>query len=209
MKKLLIIFGSLLIATPVYADVLIVGDSHMYGEFGQTLHKRVAQHKKDVTSYSVCGATSFSYLKRWTTSCGYVVRETKSIGEEPQRVFVRSIYKAPSIYKIVEKVKPDIVIVVLGTNNTLTDKSTEKILKKFVSYLLNNSTKVYWVGPLSYKEKTDEIHKITLSNLQRVTYIDSRPHNKSKPLSLKQPHVYGKEAKKWAEWTFKQMKGTL
>lgn len=202
-------------------NVLILGDSHFVGHFGEYVHKNLHEtNKYDVFSIAISGAGSkhFTYtLKNFC--CGYKIRYScAGLGEDS--------IKKPGIV-ILEKSSagnngtigktwkgklsammsywmPDLVIFSLGSNNINAHQSLVDIVR--TSYV---EIPIIWIGPFKRKGNADRYKLIEKTvkentNMHLVRSDDILGHD-----TITMAHYYGKAAQKWANKVTDRMKPIL
>jgi len=139
---------------PPPPSILMVGDSLSVGKFGEAIQNHL-EKKYPVAAYASCGSSPEHWLRNepdFYTKCGYRQHTAKSDmlvdfvnGRAPRRVLT------PKLEFLVEKHKPTIVIVQLGTNwmdRALTDEQMESYLDRFIKAAKRGvAKKVVWITP--------------------------------------------------------------
>lgn len=148
------------LAAPVSAsNILVVGDSHTVGAFGQSLDDALrAAPGARVGTYGVCSARPASYFSETAHGCGYLFRgvdkkaPSKWLGA---RVFkekrpdgkggVREVemVKTPELAQLLSDHNPDAVIVALGSNVPISAASVADT----VDLVRRSGAACFWVGP--------------------------------------------------------------
>jgi hypothetical protein len=162
---LLVVIGSFVLANkpkkasppPPPPKVLMIGDSLSVGGFGEAVREHLENKfgRQNVAFFASCGSSPESWLRDepvFLTRCGYrektptsdVYRDYHN-GKRPPGV------ATPKVETLIERYKPTIVIVQLGTNwmdQSLSDNHIRDILERFLSAVHRGSTrKLIWIGP--------------------------------------------------------------
>jgi len=150
--------------------VLIVGDSHLVGPFGQKLDELIRKDF-DTETYGVCGSVAGWFFNEKETKCGYFFKYLDSTSEKGLKA------KTPDIKKIYEKIKPDFVIAEFGANYYYyEDTATLKDIDEFITFISSNSKCLFVSQPDSRKlrDKIEKINQITIkANNNRCLFFDS------------------------------------
>lgn len=205
-------------------NILILGDSHFVGHFGEYVHKNLHETGKyDVFSIAISGAGSKHYtmtLKNFC--CGYKIRYS-CVGSEPND----HNQKHQSGVQILEKSStgnngligkpwkgklslmmsywmPDIVVFSLGSNNV---NAHQQLVDMIRSY--SPDIPIIWIGPFKRKGNDDRyklIEKTVKDNplVHLVRSDDIIGHD-----TITMAHYYGKTAMKWANKVTDRMKPIL
>ncbi|HEY8365592.1 MAG TPA: hypothetical protein VIL57_00455 [Bacteroidia bacterium] len=188
-------------------SILILGDSHLVGDFGEYLHRYLYKMDKyDITSIAIGGAGSVHFTMTMKNfCCGYKIRVSKKgevVGEkerfrtlEIQRVLTNEVvYKEydGKLSKLVAAEKPDIVLIALGSNYVNAHQDLINIIQ-------SNSadSKIIWIGPFlreNFQARIDAILKIT--NKYKIPLVRSDDIIGNDTLTT--THFYGKTASNWA-----------
>lgn len=188
-------------------SILILGDSHLVGDFGEYLHRFLYRMDKfDITSIGIGGAGSVHFTMTMKNfCCGYKIRVSNK-GEvvsdkarfrtiEMQKVLTNEvIYKEyeGKLSKVVAAQKPDIVLIALGSNYVNAHQDLINIIQ-------SNSadSKIIWIGPFlreNFQPRIDAIVKIT--NKHKIPLVRSDDIIGNDTLTT--THFYGKTASNWA-----------
>lgn len=212
MKTLALLLFLFTCSTQIHAQqrikqMLILGDSHLNGEFGEYLHKKLHSTKKyDIYSIAIGGAgTRHFTMTMKNHCCGYKIRETCYGEEIVPKQKIRTIEKqAAGTNEIVGKqykgqlknvlayVRPDIVVIALG-NNYVNDHQTLVNMIKAQS----PETEIVWVGPLlrsNLAPRMAAINQVVKKN--NLFFVRSDDIIGSDTLTS--GHYYGKMAQNWA-----------
>lgn len=189
----------LLLAVPAAAgNILVVGDSHTAGAFGQNLDDSLrADVNSRVATYGVCSARPESYLSETAHGCGWLFRgpdkkapakwlggrvtKVKQKNGKGEEVLVDYV-KTPELAQLIADHTPDVVVVALGSNMPATDASIDKVLE----LVHKSGASCFWVGPPDmrkpsrkavngvYRQLDDRGITVTASLKDACRLIDSR-----------------------------------
>lgn len=189
-------------------QILILGDSHLNGEFGELLQKKIhGIGMYDILSIAIGGAGSLHFtipLKNFC--CGYKIRESchfEYFGPystcrviESQNILTNQLigkgYQG-KLSNFLIAYKPAYIIICLGSNNINAHQELVNMIRKYLP-----DTKIIWVGPFRRKmlnERLIPILKIIEKN-QNMYFIPS--HDVVGNDTLSSTHFSGKTAIKWA-----------
>lgn len=205
-------------------NILILGDSHFVGHFGEYVHKNLHETGRyDVFSIAISGAGSKHYtmtLKNFC--CGYKIRYScVGVPVEDQNA------KHTNGIHILEKSSagnngiigkpwkgklslmmhywmPDIVVFSLGSNNVNAHQSLVDIIRSY-----REDIPIIWIGPFRRKGN-DERYKLiekTVNENKDVHLVRSDDIIGHDTITM--AHYYGKSALKWANKVTDRMKPIL
>lgn len=124
------------------STVLIIGDSHSVGPFGWRLDEQLRKKGHQVATYASCG----SIAKWWTTTsqpttCGYYSNDLNNT------VTTSKTHPTPLLPELLKTVKPDSVIVELGSNYVkyTNDDFVKQDLKKLVQQIKDSGANCFWI----------------------------------------------------------------
>lgn len=195
--------------------VLFLGDSHSYGVYGTVIDGYFRKTASKVVSIASCGSSPSTWTSVKanfkTTNCGYW-RKERSEGE----VRVKS-QKLESFSTHLDQVKPDLVVLSLGTNILASRSNVESELKSIdlmMEQVKKTGADCIWIGPpdLAKSPFKDNlkygIEKIK-SQVEKYScrYIDSSkitsyPSGKSDGI-----HYGPADSRKWGESVTQQISG--
>lgn len=202
----------LLLSTTLYAQqpvrqILILGDSHLNGEFGEQMHRKLAELKAfDVYSISIGGAGSKHFtLPLRNHCCGYKIRESCHDEVIPVKQKVRTIEKnivgnnemVAKMYngqlnKVLEYIAPKLVLIALGNNYVNDHQNLVNIIR-----LQAPDAKIIWIGPVlrsNMEPRLKAIDKVVAqNNILFIRSDDLVGHD-----TITSTHFYGKTAQNWA-----------
>jgi hypothetical protein len=190
-------------------NVLILGDSHMVGDFGEYLHREIHElGKYNVVSIGIGGAGSYHFtVKMRGFCCGYKIRETcwyDSIPEKSKMPVVEEGYGSSNaivgkffkgnLSNYISHYDPEIVIIALGSNYTNAHEDLLKIIRKD-----KIDREVIWVGPMlrsNIQMRITAINQVIKKypDIHFVRSDDIIGHD-----TITTVHYSGKSAQRWAE----------
>lgn len=139
-------------------QMLILGDSHLNGDFGEYLHKKLHLSQRfDITSIAIGGAGSRHFTMTMKNHCcGYKIRETCYGEEIPSKQRIRTLEKqSTGTNEIVGKkyngqlknalyyLKPQVVVIALGNNYVNDHQNLINIIRSQCA-----NAYIIWVGPM-------------------------------------------------------------
>lgn len=198
--------------------MLILGDSHLNGAFGEFLHKKLHDGKNfDIYSIAIGGAGSRHFTMTMRNHCcGYKIRESCYGEELTPKQSVRTVEKSATgtnevvgkayrgqLKNVLAHIRPDIVVIALG-NNYVNDHQT------LVNMIKNQSplTTIIWVGPmlrLNLEQRMIAIQQVVKKNSLFLVRSDDILGSDT----LTSGHFYGKTAQNWAYKVAERMKPAL
>ncbi len=193
---LLVVIGSLVMANkqqkpsapPPPPKVLMIGDSLSVSGFGDVVREHLEDKfgRQNVAFFASCGSSPENWLRDepvFHTRCGYRERT-------PTSDIYRDYYKGkrppavatPKVETLIERYKPTILIVQLGTNwmdRSLSDDQIRAILARFVSAAHRGGTgRMIWIGPPDssrFSKVQNRIYRLIQQSVSRGDpVIDSR-----------------------------------
>lgn len=195
--------------------IMIVGDSHLFSQFGHHFHALVSQLNYTVSSHAICGCNSYTLTYPYATTCGYRVRRSWRATDSPR--IVRTLHRTRGIdlTDLVAAEKPDVVILVTGTNNRPTAfKHVSRYVREVLRELLAKGSpvqRVFWIGPPRFRSANtlNAAMKRVAAAFDHAQVIDSSQFNPNHPLSRYRPHFDSHLARKWAEYVFARLRPLL
>ncbi|OGI66347.1 hypothetical protein A2642_01375 [Candidatus Nomurabacteria bacterium RIFCSPHIGHO2_01_FULL_39_10] len=137
-------FSISIIAEP--QKILILGDSHYAGTYGQELDKLLTQSGNTIESYGCVSAQPSWYLS---------ISQTCKKSQGSTISGVKQDYASPQIDKLLEDFNPQIIIISLGGNPAgQTPSSYSQTTSSLTKKIKDQNRKCYWIGPPG---KTDSI----------------------------------------------------
>lgn len=167
-------------------SILMVGDSLSVGKFGEVVQGHLAR-KYPVAAYASCGSSPEHWLSGepdFITKCGYRQHTADSdvfrdfVNGKPPRPTL-----TPKLAKLINKHRPTILIVQLGTNwmdRSLTDEQMSTYLDHFVKEARRGSVQeIIWIAPpdsARLRKVQGKVHGLIRQAAKRDSFqvIDSR-----------------------------------
>lgn len=189
-------------------NVLVLGDSHLKGYFGEYFHKKLHETGKyDILSIAIGGAGTKNFvLPLQNTCCGYKVRLTCAGDPLPEKGMMPALEKAElstsglilkrygsKLSTVLQMWKPDVLIIALGSNYINAHQDLLSLIQQY-----DADMPIVWVGPFKRKNvsyRYTAIQKAIDGNGQcfLVRSDDIVGHD-----TLSSAHFVGKTAQKWA-----------
>lgn len=161
MRRLLILPVAIALAMSARAadTILVVGDSHTAGSFGQKLDDSLrAVPGGRVATYGVCSASPQSYFSETSHPCGHLFRdfgkkapakwlggrvykETRPDGKGGTREV--EMVKTPELQQLLADHNPTLTVVALGSNVPISGSS----IRKTLDAIHKNNSACVWIGP--------------------------------------------------------------
>ncbi|WP_413561049.1 hypothetical protein [Bdellovibrio sp. HCB209] len=175
-------------APPLYESVLMIGDDHVAGSFGNALDAYLRTIAVEVNSIGECGSTPANWIGVRTSfekaNCGFWQRDINNQEKESAEV------KSRSIYEEIAKADPDLTVIVLGTYMLKSSrflKDEESSVEKILLEVEKARSKCIWIGPpqikkepyaSNYSEGVKLLKKWVTKN--RCDFVDSSQFSKYK-----------------------------
>ncbi|WP_413578293.1 SGNH/GDSL hydrolase family protein [Bdellovibrio sp. HCB290] len=139
---------------PLYESVLLVGDDHVAGAFGNALDRYLRTIAVDVNTIAQCGSNPDNWTGSSTdfvpTRCGFWQRNES--GQEKRS----KDFKPRSFEEELAKADPDLTLIVLGTF-MLTDSkemaNQREPIEKMVAEVGKVASRCIWIGPPQIKKQ--------------------------------------------------------
>ena len=162
---LLLVLGSLSLSiSKGFTKTLIISDSHGTGAFGLKLTNLFESQKEEVSFFAYGGTTAIDWIEGNNLTWGFWEHQT---GLQD----VRSTNQAAPIFeKLLKKIKPTQVIIVLGTNllwRELLPKDAASI-QTLINLSRQMGAKCFWVGPPDLKPKYENQQRRVLEIHQQL-----------------------------------------
>ncbi len=162
--------------TPTPVKVMLVGDSLSVGPFGRALEQALVKRygRREVSVFASCGSSPEDWLPGhpvFVTNCGYrqstpggsFSREYEN-GKRPPPV------KTPKLTNLLAYVRPQVVIVQLGTNwmdklataSRLDGRTYRKFIRDFIARLRRGPgprPAIFWVMPPASSKYPPAVHE--------------------------------------------------
>ena len=162
---LLVVIGSIVLANkpkkppapPPPPKVLMIGDSLPVSGFGDAVREHLERQfgRDNVAFFASCGSSPESWLREepvFHTRCGYREKTpTSDVYRDYHNGKKPAVVATPKVESLIERYKPTIVIVQLGTNwmdQALSDNQIRAVLERFISAVHRGGTRrMIWIGP--------------------------------------------------------------
>jgi hypothetical protein len=153
--------GFLVFTTAASADlnVLVIGDSHSAGSFGEGLVNALAKDQRvRVSLKASCGSSTQNWLEPSDSAYGKFTNRicvgTMNPGDKTMHyeAAVRASRTVPSLVELKREKKADAVVVALGTNqfphgSTISEKSLKNGIEHLVRDAQAGGSRCVWIGP--------------------------------------------------------------
>ena len=206
-KKIMLLFFVCFSGSLAFAQgrVLIIGDSHSYGPYGEVLDSHYRKQGLAVSSYASCGSSPSTWVKTSqnfkSTNCGYWSKD--SAGKE---IRVKS-HKLPSMTEALNKSNPQLTVISLGTNILASPANITQELK-FVEQMINavkaKGSECVWIGPPDLSKNPFKANLAAgVSAIKKTVeqkgckFIDSRSHTKYPTGKSDGIHYGAGDSRKW------------
>jgi hypothetical protein len=193
---LLVVIGSFVLANkpkkpsapPPPPKVLMIGDSLSVSGFGDAVREHLERQfgRDNVAFFASCGSSPESWLREepvFHTRCGYREKTpTSDVYRDYHNGKKPAVVATQKVESLIERYKPTIVIVQLGTNwmdQALSDNQIRAVLERFVSAVHRGGTRrMIWIGPPDssrFSKVQNRIYRLIQQSLPRGDpVIDSR-----------------------------------
>ncbi|MDD2805860.1 MAG: hypothetical protein PHV33_09915 [Elusimicrobiales bacterium] len=145
------------LAAPACAGtVLFIGDSHSVGPFGWKLDELLRSGGQRTATYASCGSIAQWWVTGKPTPCGYFFRDLAGKVEKGQKG------PTPVFTDLLEKVKPELVIVELGANyaGLPSDEFAIKDMGEMAAKIKAAGAACLWVTKPDSRKNHDDIPRI-------------------------------------------------
>lgn len=222
-RAFIFLAAGLLSSASLAAEVLVVGDSHNVGPFGEALYKTLGEELDlNIRSIGLAGASGTTYSadkeKQRTLRAGYANRKPGT----NQVVAHGTPMTVPKLSELIKEEKPKIVVVELGDNfagyaSPVSDAYVKKQVQVVLQQIESSSPapRCFWVTPIWTDREGTGLYKKTNERLLQVNrLIKEAAGNRcqvldsTKDLGLKKEEIkvlsdgihFGKESgKKWGQ----------
>jgi hypothetical protein len=198
--------------------VLILGDSHLLGTFGEALHRNLHETGEyDVLSIAIGGAGTRNFISTLRNNCcGFAIRESfhdENISPDKRirRVEADNTLTGELIGKkyhgkienVLQAFDPHLTVIALGRNNINAHQQLVNILR-----LYNVQMVIIWVSP--YRNMF--IHR-QLHDIENVVMKNGLFHIRSDDIlgtdTTGSAHFYGKKGENWARKIFERIQPVI
>lgn len=181
------------------SKVLVIGDSHTAGAFGDELDRLLRAKGAQVHSVGSSGATADNFISGKGTTVGYADRK---VNGQTQKT---AAHATPKLEELIQEDKPDTILVNLGANFRGAGPSAiKKQVDEIGQIAKKHGIKITWVGPPTTRQ--DESNRSSLQKFDQDmkaavapygTYVSSAPFT-PKYSGGDGVHYSGEAAKQWA-----------
>jgi hypothetical protein len=190
-----------------FQNILYIGDSHSYGNFGKGVDAYLRTLGQKVTSIASCGSSPSNWISNSDrykkTVCGFWRKD--SAGKEI-RVQNHAMSALP---EELAQSKPDLTVIALGTNILASPENIQRektAIEKMLSQVDNSGSRCIWIGPPdagreAFKKNLERgVQEIrSLVEKHGCAFVDSSkltsyPQNKADGI-----HYGPKDATEWAK----------
>jgi len=197
-------------------SILVLGDSHMKGYFGEFFHKKLhSEGRFFILNIAIGGAgtKTFTHSQLRSTCCGYRVRYTcpesklkekdwipvLEGSEDSEDRLICKVYGS-TLSLVLQKFKPDLVIIALGSNYYNAHFELVRIMEDYKSNI-----PFVWVGP--YNRKNVDMRYTAIERVmdEHTNGLLVRSDDILGSDTLTQKHFVGKTAKFWAHTVIDRM----
>ena len=181
------------------SKVLVIGDSHTAGAFGDELDRLLRAKGAQVHTVGSSGATADNFISGKGTTVGYADHK---INGQTQKT---AAHATPKLEELINEDKPDTILVNLGANFRGAGPSgIKKQVDEIGQIAKKHGIKITWVGPPTTRQ--DESNRSSLQKFDEDmkaavapygTYVSSAPFT-PKYSGGDGVHYSGEAAKQWA-----------
>ena len=126
-----------------FSKTLVITDSHGEGAFGGELVSLMEKNNQDVSLFAVGGSTSADWNHGLRQVWGYWEHQTG----KPDIRLTKPL--TPKLQNLLEQLKPDVLVIELGTNLIWRDISPESKneIDRMLETVRTSGVRCFWVGP--------------------------------------------------------------
>lgn len=181
------------------SKVLVIGDSHTAGAFGDELDRLLRAKGASVHTVGSSGATADNFITGKGTTVGYADHKTNGQTEKT------AAHATPKLENLINEDKPDTIIVNLGANFRGAGPSgIKKQVDEIGQIAKKHGIKITWVGPPTTRQ--DESNRSSLQKFDEEMKAAVAPYGSyvsSAPFTPKYSggdgvHYSAEAAKQWA-----------
>ncbi len=142
--------------TVLATTILLIGDSHTVGPFGNKLDQLLRAEGATVATYGSCGSIAGWWYSGQQTNCGFFHR-----GLDGVEVSTTS-HVTPLLKDILSDIKPDAVIVELGTNYVMNpnDEFAIRDMKKMATDIRAAGAECFWIMPPDMRKFRNDLPRL-------------------------------------------------
>jgi len=194
--------------------ILIIGDSHSVGVYGQELDRQFRSHANfTVETYATCGSIAQWFFTGKSTQCGFLFKDQNGA------TLSGNSANTPLVSNAINRFKPDLIMIELGGNYWGYSSTFARAdMLKLANLIRENDIPCFWAGaPDSRKKPAADQQRIYDDLENSVTHacqlFDSRTVTKYPATGGDGIHYWGAEgsaqAKKWAKAVYNEAVRTL
>jgi hypothetical protein len=198
-------------------SILVLGDSHMKGYFGEYFHKKLhSEGRYFILSVAIGGAgtKTFTHDQLRSTCCGYRVRYTCPESKLKEKEWIPVLESSEdasdrpicqvygsTLSLVLQKFKPDLVVIALGSNYYNAHSELLSLLETYRADL-----PFIWIGPYNRVNADLRYNAIDDALAYHRHGILVRSDDILGADTLTQTHFVGRTAKYWAHTVVERMK---
>lgn len=192
-------------------NVLMIGDSHTVGAFGDELTNKLRGTGAKVSSYGSSGSSPSWWLNGTQTTSGFIGRHADGSVDQPADW--RSPHATPNLEQLIQQQHPDTLVVNLGANfRGASPQQIKQQVDGIGKVAQQNHVRLIWVGPPRQQSDMGNSAGIDAFNQQLAqdvkpygTYIASSPYTSyNGPDGI---HYNSGPARSWADQVYNQIQG--
>lgn len=140
----------------IASTILIIGDSHTVGPFGQKLDQLLRDEGAKVATYASCGSIAKWWYSGQKTTCGYFENDLSGTKTEA------ATHTTPLFPELLQKINPDHIIIALGTNyvRNLNDDSVIADLSLMMNDIRSSGADCFWILPPDMRQFRGELPRL-------------------------------------------------
>jgi peptidoglycan hydrolase-like protein with peptidoglycan-binding domain len=134
--------------------VLMIGDSHSVGTFGNEMDRQLRATGAQVESYGSSGSSASWWMNGTTTRSGFVARHTDGTVERPNW---RTPHETPRLQDLIRQHRPTVLVVSLGGNmRGLSPAGIRRQVQDLARLAQESGTRLVWAGPPERRVDNDD-----------------------------------------------------
>jgi hypothetical protein len=156
LSKVFLILSPMFCYSALAADiqnVLFIGDSHSYSNYGKTVDSYLRKKYEKVTTVGSCGSSPSTWMKSPThflsTTCGYWHKGSNGHESYDKK------HQVTSLESQLASAKPELTVISLGTNILSSEGDIQREMKhveKMAQDIKAAGSQCIWVGPPKLKK---------------------------------------------------------
>lgn len=205
-----------LFSFPLWAQTLVISDSHGTGAFGGELARLIESKNEKVSFYAFGGTKPVDWVEGNNLTWGYWEHHT---GEKDKRGTNRA---TPKLVELISLHQPKTILIVQGTNSVWKD-ATEKdffSIQFLIKSIHQNHARCIWVGPpdlnvgtIENEQRVESWHQLLTTETMKLgcSFIASwtfthYPENLGDGVHYDQIPQFGQKlAREWAQGVFQRL----